>query len=80
MASKRPIIASDLPTIREVLNENNAVLVEPDNPKLLVQGVKKVLQDSKLSDKISKQAFQDVQQHTWQKRAENILEFIQLKL
>ncbi len=75
MASKRPIIASDLPSIKEILNENNAILVEPDNSKELAEGIKKVLRNSQLSAKISNQAFGDAQEYTWQKRAENILEF-----
>lgn len=73
MTSKRPIVASDLPSIREVLNENNAVLVEPDNPEALANSIKKVLQNKELANKISSQAFQDIQQYTWQKRAENII-------
>ncbi len=75
MASKRPIITSDLPSIKEILNENNAILVKPDNPKELAEGIKKALQDPQLSAKISNQAFGDAQEYTWQKRAENILEF-----
>lgn len=80
MVSKRPIVASDLPSLREILNEKNAILVQPDNPELLAQGIKKALRDSKLSDKVSYQAFLDVQEFTWQKRAKNILKFINQKL
>ncbi|MDP3042915.1 MAG: glycosyltransferase family 4 protein [bacterium] len=76
MASKRPIVASNLPSIREILNEHNAVLVEPDNPQSLDSGIKKVLQDSDLAGRISKQAFQDVQNYTWRNRVKNILNFI----
>jgi glycosyltransferase involved in cell wall biosynthesis len=76
MASQRPIIASDLPSIREVLNEKNAILVEPDNPKALGRGIKEILCSPKLSDKVSKQALQDVGEYAWEKRAKNILRFI----
>jgi GxxExxY protein len=76
MASGVPIVASDLPSIREILNENNAVLVEPNNAEVLARGIKKALQNNDLADRISKQAYQDVQEYTLQKRAENILEFI----
>lgn len=76
MASGTPIVASDLPSIREVLNEKNAVLVKPDSPEFLTAGIMKVLENPYLSDKISKQAFQDVQNYTWEKRAEKILRFI----
>ncbi|TSC96014.1 MAG: group 1 glycosyl transferase [Parcubacteria group bacterium Athens1014_10] len=75
MASQKPIIASELPSIKEVLNENNAILVESDNFKALARGIEKALKDNELSDKISQRAYSDVQDYTWQKRAENILNF-----
>lgn len=76
MTSQRPIIASDLPSLREVLNENNAVLVIPDNSKRLAKGIKETLKNTDFSVKISRQAYKDVQQYSWQKRANNILKFI----
>jgi len=75
MASGIPIVASGLPSIREVLNGKNAVLVEPDNPDALAEGIKRVLSDFGLSDKISKQAYQDVQNYTWKNRARKIMDF-----
>ena len=80
MASKKPIIASDLPSIREILNENNAVLVKPDSPEALARSIKEILQNPQLFDKITWQAFQDIQGYTWQKRAEKITEFINKSL
>lgn len=76
MAVERPIVASDLPSIREVLNENNAILVEPDNPQSLAQGIEKVLKNLDFSTKISNQALKDVQKYTWSKRVNNIIKFI----
>jgi len=76
MASQRSIIASDLPSLREILDENNAILVKSDNPQELIQGIKRALKDLDLSVKISTQAYKDVQEYTWQKRVNNILRFI----
>lgn len=76
MASRRPIVASNLPSIAEILDDQNAVLVEPDNPKALADGIKRVLQNQELADKIADKAYRDGQQYTWQKRAERILAFI----
>lgn len=76
MASGVPIIASDLPAIREILNKKNSVLVESDNPEAFAKGINKVLQNSDFANEISKQALKDVQNYTWQKRAESILDFI----
>ncbi len=73
MASETPIVSTSLPSIKEVLNENNSVLVEPDNPKKLAEGINKVLKDKELGKRISKQARLDVMDYTWAKRAKNIL-------
>ena len=74
MASGRPIIASDLKSIREVLNESNSYLIESDNPTLLASTIENVL--SRDTAKITMQAYGDVRRYTWTKRAESILTFI----
>jgi len=76
MAAQKPIVASDLPSIREILNDNNAVLVEPDNPQSLAKAINQTLKNPDFSAKIAAQAYQDVQEYTWQKRTKNILKFI----
>lgn len=77
MAAKKPIVASDLPSIREILNQKNAILVESDNSKSLASGINQALTDLKLANEISEQARRDVQNYTWDKRGENIINFIQ---
>ncbi len=80
MASGRPIIASDLPSIREILNESNAVLVEPNQPLQLAGGIKKIIADNSLSERLARQAQLDVVKYSWQNRAKNILDFINDKI
>ncbi len=86
MASGIPIVASDLPSIREILNDpsvdsgqGNAILIEPDNPQSLADGIMKILKNLDFSDKISRQAYSDVQNYTWEKRADRIINFINNK-
>jgi glycosyltransferase involved in cell wall biosynthesis len=76
MASKRPIIATDLPSVKEVLNNGNAIIVRPDNSEDLADGIKKVLEEENLVNKITEQAFRDAGQYTWERRVERILDFI----
>jgi len=76
MTSQKPIVASDIPSLREILNENNAILVDPDNPKKLAEGIKELLKNTNFSDKISKQAFKDVQKYSWGKRTKIIISFL----
>jgi len=76
MASKKPVIASDLPSIREVLNKENSVLVESGNPEEIISSINKLLGNQDLYNKIAKQAFSDVAQYTWENRAKKILKMI----
>lgn len=77
MASQRPIVATDLPSVREVLNEKNAILVRPDDPEKLAEGIKKVLESKDLSREIAKQAYSDVKKYTWEKRAGKVISFME---
>jgi len=76
MASNVPIIASDLVSIKEVLNKNNAIFFKPDDSKDLAEKIKNLLQNQDLSVKISTQALKDVQNYTWQKRVKKIINFV----
>jgi len=77
MAAGVPIVASDLPSTREILAHGvNAVLVEPDNPESLARGIQRVLTDRKMADQLSKRAYEDVLSYSWDKRAERIIHFL----
>ena len=76
MASNRPIIASDLPTIREVLNERNAVIVPPGSPESIVRGVKQLIEDPAHGILIAQRAHAEVEQYSWKNRASRVLSFI----
>jgi glycosyltransferase involved in cell wall biosynthesis len=76
MASGTPIVASYLPSLLEVLNEGNSVLVKPDNPQTLAEGISKNLRDKQFAVEISLQALKESKEYSWQKRAERIIDFI----
>jgi glycosyltransferase involved in cell wall biosynthesis len=70
MASGRPIVASDLPSIREVLtDDHNALLVEPGNPQALTAAIRRLKADPGLGERLTRQALDDVRQYTWERRA-----------
>ena len=74
MAAQRPIVSTDFPTLREVLRDGeNAVLVAPGNPPALAAGIRRVLGDPGLGEKISRQARREVDDFTWERRAEKIM-------
>jgi len=76
MASGKPIVSSNLPSITEILNEKNAVLVEPDHPEELFLGIERVLKCVKESAELAKQALEDVSQYSWNRRAAKVAGFM----
>src|SRR3989344_1924834 len=83
MASGCPIVAQDLPSFREVLNDKNSFLVKPGDAKALADKIALVFDDNNLEmveerTARARKALEDVQKYTWQKRTEKIIDFINL--
>jgi|SaaInlStandDraft_5_1057022.scaffolds.fasta_scaffold42449_2 glycosyltransferase involved in cell wall biosynthesis len=74
MSYKKAIIASDFPVIREVLNEENSILVEPDNIDAWIDSIEK-LKAKKIREQLSENGFKlFLNKYTWNKRAKEIIE------
>lgn len=76
MACGRAIITSDLPVIREVQNEGNAVFCPPDDPGAWQEALARLQADTDLRQRLAGQARLDAAGYTWEKRQERILEGI----
>ena len=73
MASGRPIVASDLPALREVLrHEQNALLVEPGNASALADAIRRLVTEPGLATSLAASALRDVRRYTWDARAERL--------
>lgn len=77
MASKRPIVASDIPSITEIVGGKEAFLTIPDNENDLSLRIKDAIEDESQSREKTEAAYAKVLEFTWNKRAKKILEFIQ---
>jgi glycosyltransferase involved in cell wall biosynthesis len=78
MAARRPIVASDLPSLREVLDhDRNALLVPPDDPAALTAGIESLLEDAGRAARLAAQARRDVEGRTWRARAAQIVRFVE---
>ena len=82
MAAKKPILASDIEVLREVLvHEKNSILCDPDNNEAWQAGLRRLLSDRELADRLTSKAFADLtEKYTWSKRAETLLAFIKSRL
>jgi glycosyltransferase involved in cell wall biosynthesis len=77
MASGRPIIAHDIPAIREILsNEVNALLIKPGESDELIFAINRLIQDKHLAYRLAEKARIDVEKYTWQERARKLLEYL----
>ena len=74
MSHRKPIIASDLAVIREVLNEKNSILLKCDDIDLWINSIKN-LKNLKNRDLIANQALSDFYNYSWKNRALLVLKF-----
>ncbi|MBN1274306.1 MAG: glycosyltransferase family 4 protein [Candidatus Aminicenantes bacterium] len=74
MASGRPLVASRLPVLEEVLSHgDNALLVEPSNREEWRSALLKLERHKNLSRALGKKAAEDILAYSWKRRAERIL-------
>jgi glycosyltransferase involved in cell wall biosynthesis len=77
MASGRAIVSADLPSIREVLNEKNAVLCEAGDWEVVIGHwrleIERLLGDETRRQALGAQARRDVEEFTWEKREEKVM-------
>ncbi len=76
MASRRPIVASRIPSITEIVDDESAVLVAPDDPVALAAGIRMAIEQPERAVALVARAFAEVQGYRWEKRARIILDFI----
>jgi len=70
MAAGKPIVASDLAALREVLvADENAVLVRPGSAPELAAGIRRLVEDPVFAARLSARATADVLEYSWDHRA-----------
>jgi len=73
MASRRAIIASDLPVLREVLSEDQAILVAPEELDGWVSAIEKC-ENREYRDRLATAAYEEfLAKYTWEERAARVL-------
>lgn len=76
LASGKPIVASDLPSIREIVSDKEVFFFEADNPASLGSVVSEVLTDGAQAGGKASAALSLARQHSWEERARRIHELI----
>lgn len=77
MACGLPIVSSDLPFNYDILNKNNALLVDPHNVPEIAIAIKTLKNDHALRLRMSEKSYATALDLTLPKRAQKIIEYIE---
>ena len=81
LASGRPIVAGDLPDLREVLRHGeNALLCRPDDPEELAASIRRLTSNAPLAQRLGATAAADSEAYTWDARARRIIAIVRERL
>jgi glycosyltransferase involved in cell wall biosynthesis len=73
MAAERAIITTDLPVIREILDETLAVFCQPGNTAAWKSAIESLLTDEKWRTLLASRARREIEKYTWTARAQHAL-------
>jgi glycosyltransferase involved in cell wall biosynthesis len=77
MAAGRAIVATDLPSSREILeDQKDALLVPPGDPAALASALRQVLSDRPLATRLARAAFDKAPRYSWDARAAHLKEVL----
>lgn len=77
MAAGIALVASDLPSLRELLtHERDALLVAPDDAAALAQAIERLVGDDGLRRELAQNLHARQSEHTWDARAKRILDWM----
>ena len=79
MSIGKPIIASNIPSNTEILENNlNCLMFEPDNPKSMVEKINTLINDKELNKKITKNSSKLAIKYSWTERSKKMIKRIKI--
>jgi glycosyltransferase involved in cell wall biosynthesis len=77
MAAGVPVVASDFPVMRDILEEGrNGLLVPAEEPQAWAAGIARILDDPGLAAKLVRGGWETVKDNSWEKRAARAYSFM----
>lgn len=76
MAMGKPIVAVDLPSIREEATDGkDLLLAKPEDPRDLAEKIMTILNDPHLAAMLAQNAYESAEKFSWEERAERLSDF-----
>jgi glycosyltransferase involved in cell wall biosynthesis len=79
MASGVPVISTDLPSIREIVNDDDVHFIKDNSPENMAGAIRLVKDTPEHAKTLAESALRKSAKYTWSRRAEGILEFLSRK-
>jgi glycosyltransferase involved in cell wall biosynthesis len=76
MAAGCAVVTSDLPALRDVLSEDDAVWFRPGDPAALAAGIGALARDPERARKLGERLRETARLFTWQARAEKLAKML----
>lgn len=76
LAAGLAIVAADIPGIRDVVGEDGAALIPPGDATMLAHAVAALTESERERSRLSRNARALAEEHTWDRRAQRILEAV----
>lgn len=78
MAAAKPILCSDLPVLREVIEDNrNGLLLPPQDPEAWATALKGLMANPMMRQRLGSSAREDfLARHTWRQRANRVISWL----
>lgn len=73
LASGTPIVATDIPALRDWLTDKEVEFVEPDNAEAMVEGIRHLLSDRQRAEQLRRSGLVKAQELSYEQRAQAIL-------
>ncbi len=74
MATKKPVVVTDIPSIREIVDEEKVFFAEADKPTSLAEAIKEAMNDTSFSR--PQHAYEFVLNYSWEQRAQQIINLL----
>jgi glycosyltransferase involved in cell wall biosynthesis len=77
MAFSKPILCSDLPVLREILEDGSSALMLPsDQPEVWAKAIEELAEDNQRSTALGEAALRVLKSnYSWDERARRVIEF-----
>jgi glycosyltransferase involved in cell wall biosynthesis len=77
LAAGVPVVASDLPAIRDILQDGkNGLLVPPEDPRAWAAAIARILDDRNFAGDLARRGFETVKDNSWERRAARAFSFM----